>query len=182
MAVDDSSDGSSVRASSGDVPLLEVNDLRTEFDTDAGTLVAVDGVDFTVREGETVCIVGESGSGKTVATESITRLIQQPPGRIEGSIEFQGQDLMSMTERELRDIRGYRIAHIFQNPQEAMNHSFTVGWQIVEAIQIHEDVPDDEAKARAVDLLDRVGINNASARFDDYPHEFSGGQKQRAMI
>ena len=164
-----------------DAPLLDVRGLRTTFDTDAGTLVAVDDIDFTVREGETVCIVGESGSGKTVATESITGLIQQPPGHIEGTIAFRGRDLLSMDE-SLRGVRGGRIAHIFQNPQEAMNHCYSVGWQIVEAIQVHDDVPDDEARARAIDLLDRVGIDNASARFDDYPHEFSGGQKQRAMI
>ncbi|QSG05450.1 ABC transporter ATP-binding protein [Halapricum desulfuricans] len=165
-----------------DATLLDASDLSVEFDTDAGTLVAVDGVDFRVREGETVCLVGESGSGKTVATESITRLIQEPPGRIDGSVEFRGRDLLEMADRELRAVRGNRIAHIFQNPQEAMNHTFTVGWQIAEAIQVHEDVPDAEARARAVDLLDRVGIDNASARFDDYPHEFSGGQKQRVMI
>jgi peptide/nickel transport system ATP-binding protein len=163
-------------------PLLQVSGLRTTFDTDAGDLVAVDGIDFTLNEGETLCLVGESGSGKTVATESITRLIQQPPGHIEGSVRFDGQELLELTETQLRDVRGTKIAHIFQNPQEAMNHCYTVGWQIVEAIQIHEDVSDTEAKARAIDLLDRVGIDNASARFDDYPHEFSGGQKQRAMI
>ena len=165
-----------------DEPLLRVSGLRTEFETDAGTLVAVDGIDFTLRKGETLCLVGESGSGKTVATESITQLIQQPPGRIEGSVNFKGQELSGLSEGELRSIRGAEIAHIFQNPQEAMNHCYTVGWQIVEAIQVHEEVSDAAAKARAVDLLDRVGINNASARFDDYPHEFSGGQKQRVMI
>ncbi|WP_049926237.1 ABC transporter ATP-binding protein [Halopiger goleimassiliensis] len=162
--------------------LLSVENLRTTFDTDAGTLVAVDDVSFTVDEGETVCIVGESGSGKTVATESITRIVDEPPGRVEGTVRFRGQDLLEMTESELRDVRGNDIAHIFQNPQEAMNHCYTVGWQIVEAITVHEDVPREEAKARAIDLLDRVGIANASARFDDYPHEFSGGQKQRVMI
>ncbi len=166
-----------------DEPLIEVRNLRTQFDTDAGTLVAVDDIDFSVRRGETVCIVGESGSGKTVATESITGLIKQPPGTIEGSVEFKGQDLMAMTEPELRRVRGNQIAHIFQNPQEAMNHCYSIGWQIVEAIQIHDDsVSNDEARARAVELLDRVGIANASSRFDDYPHEFSGGQKQRVMI
>lgn len=182
MAVDNSSDDAVERSGGTESPLLEVTDLTTTFSTDAGTLVAVDGVNFEVRKGETVCIVGESGSGKTVATESVTRLIKQPPGTINGTVRFKGQNLMELSERELRDIRGNQIAHIFQNPQEAMNHCFTVGWQIVEAIQIHEDVSDAEAKARAVDLLDKVGIDNASARFDDYPHEFSGGQKQRAMI
>jgi peptide/nickel transport system ATP-binding protein len=164
-------------------PLLEAENLRTTFGTDAGELIAVDGVDFTVEKGETVCIVGESGSGKTVATESITRLIQEPPGNIEGSIKFKGRNLMGMTDEELRGVRGNNIAHIFQNPQEAMNHCYTVGWQIVEALRIHNDeVTKKEARARAVDMLDRVGIANASARFDDYPHQLSGGQKQRVMI
>ncbi|PSP67447.1 peptide ABC transporter ATP-binding protein [Halobacteriales archaeon QH_8_67_27] len=162
--------------------LLTVENLRTTFDTDNGTLVAVDGVDFSVREGETVCIVGESGSGKTVATESVTRLVPTPPGTVEGTARFRGQDLLSMDDKQLRSIRGNNIAHIFQNPQEAMNHCYSVGWQIVEAVQAHEDVSDAEARSRAVELLDRVGIANASSRFDDYPHEFSGGQKQRAMI
>ena len=163
-------------------PLLEVENLRTTFDTDDGTLVAVDGVDFSVEQGETVCIVGESGSGKTVATESVTRLVPSPPGSIEGSIKFKGQDILAMSEEELRSVRGNEIAHIFQNPQEAMNHVYTVGWQIVEALQIHRDISEEEARSKAIDLLDRVGIANASARFDDYPHEFSGGQKQRVMI
>ncbi|PSP28312.1 peptide ABC transporter ATP-binding protein [Halobacteriales archaeon QH_2_65_14] len=165
-----------------DAPLLEVEDLSTTFRTDAGTLLAVDGIDFTVRKGETVCIVGESGSGKTVATESITRLIKEPPGQVDGTIRNKGLNLMELSEKELRSIRGNNIAHIFQNPQEAMNHCYTVGWQIVEALRVHQDVPKKEARARAIDLLDRVGIANASARFNDYPHEFSGGQKQRAMI
>jgi len=165
-----------------DQPLLEVEDLTTTFSTDNGTLTAVDGVDFNVDTGETVCIVGESGSGKTVATESVTKIIKTPPGRIEGTVRYKGRDLLSLPESELRQVRGNEIAHIFQNPQEAMNHCYTVGWQITEALQIHQDVSDDEARAKAVDLLDRVGIANASARFDDYPHEFSGGQKQRVMI
>jgi len=163
-------------------PLLEVEDLTTTFSTDNGDLTAVDGVDFAVDEGETVCIVGESGSGKTVATESITRIVKEPPGRVEGTVRFKGRDLMAMSDEELRQIRGNGIAHIFQNPQEAMNHCYTVGWQIAEALQIHQDVSNEAARARAVDLLDKVGIANASARFDDYPHEFSGGQKQRVMI
>ena len=163
-------------------PLLEVEDLTTTFSTENGDLTAVDGIDFAVEESETVCIVGESGSGKTVATESITRIVKEPPGHVEGTVRFKGSDLLSMSDEEIRRIRGNGIAHIFQNPQEAMNHCYTVGWQIAEALQIHQDVPDEEARARAVDLLDRVGIANASTRFDDYPHEFSGGQKQRVMI
>jgi peptide/nickel transport system ATP-binding protein len=167
---------------SAEEPLLSVENLTTRFDTDAGTLTAVDGIDFDVREGETVCLVGESGSGKTVATESVTRIVKEPPGHVEGEVIFRGRDLLSMPESELRKIRGHNIAHIFQNPQDALNHCFTVGWQIVEAMQVHQDVPDDEARAKAIDLLDEVGIANASERFEDYPHEFSGGQKQRVMI
>jgi peptide/nickel transport system ATP-binding protein len=165
-----------------DAPLLEVENLTTTFGTDAGRLVAVDGIDFEVHEGETVCLVGESGSGKTVATESITRLVEEPPGEITGTVRFRGRDLLGMTDGQLRSVRGNEIAHVFQNPQDAMNHCYTVGWQLVEAIQVHEDLPDAAARARAIDLLDRAGIANASARFDDYPHQLSGGQKQRVMI
>jgi peptide/nickel transport system ATP-binding protein len=166
----------------GDDPLLAVENLRTTFETDAGRLVAVDGIDFGVCEGETVCIVGESGSGKTVATESITRLVAEPPGTVTGTVRFRGRDLLAMSDEQLRDVRGNEVAHVFQNPQDAMNHCYTVGWQLVEAIQVHEDLSDEAARARAIDLLDRVGIANASVRFDDYPHELSGGQKQRVMI
>lgn len=165
-----------------DSPLLEVQGLSTSFRTDAGELIAVDDIDFTINEGETVCIVGESGSGKTVATESITRIVKSPPATVNGSVRFRGVDLDALSESELRSYRGNRIAHIFQNPQESMNHCYTVGWQIVEAIHVHEDVSKEEARARAIDLMDQVGIPNASSRFDDYPHEFSGGQKQRIMI
>jgi peptide/nickel transport system ATP-binding protein len=164
-------------------PLLSVKNLRTRFDTDDGTLHAVDGVDFHVDRGETVCIVGESGSGKTVASESVTRLIRTPPGIIEADeLRYKGRDVLEMGEKELRQLRGKEIAHIFQNPQGALNHVYTVGWQIREAIQTHEDVSKKEARRRAIDLLDRVGIPEASARVDDYPHEFSGGQKQRVVI
>jgi len=165
-----------------DAPLLSVEGLTTSFETDAGRLVAVDGIDFTVDRGETVCLVGESGSGKTVAAESITRLIDEPPGSVDGAVRFDGADLADRTPAELESIRGARIAHVFQDPQDAMNHCYTVGWQIIEAIRVHEDVSKPAAKARAIDLLDRVGIANAAARIDDYPHEFSGGQKQRVMI
>ncbi|MEF8782363.1 MAG: ABC transporter ATP-binding protein [Haloarculaceae archaeon] len=166
----------------GDDRLLTVENLTTTFATDAGRLVAVDGIDFDVCEGETVCIVGESGSGKTVATESITRLVKEPPGTVTGSVRFRGRDLLEMDDEQLRSVRGNKVAHVFQNPQDAMNHCYTVGWQLVEAIQVHEDLSDEAARARAIDLLDRVGIANASVRFDDYPHELSGGQKQRVMI
>lgn len=165
-----------------DTPLLSIENLTTTFETDAGLLTAVDGISFDVNRGETVCIVGESGSGKTVASESITRLIPSPPGTVDGTIRFEGRDIASMSESELREIRGQNIAHIFQNPQDALNHCYTVGWQITEAVQVHENVSSEAARERAVDLLNRVGVANAAARLDDYPHEFSGGQKQRVMI
>ena len=164
-------------------PLLSIRDLRTVFHTDEGLVRAVDGVSFDVGRGETVCLVGESGSGKTVTGESITRLIRTPPGEIaEGEIVFDGRDLTTLSDGDLRDLRGDRIAHVFQNPQGALNPVYTVGWQIVEAIQLHADVPRAEARARGVDLLDRVGIPEATRRFDDYPHEFSGGMKQRVAL
>jgi len=164
-------------------PLLSIRDLRTVFHTDEGLVRAVDGVSFDVGRGETVCLVGESGSGKTVTGESITRLIRMPPGEIAGGeIVFDGRDLTGLSDAELRDLRGDRIAHVFQNPQGALNPVYTVGWQIVEAIQLHQDVAGAEARSRGIDLLDRVGIPEATRRFDDYPHEFSGGMKQRVSI
>jgi peptide/nickel transport system ATP-binding protein len=169
--------------SDADVPLLAVEDLRTHFETDEGTVRAVDGMSFGVERGETVCLVGESGSGKTVTGESITRLIQSPPGEIvEGTISFQGEDLGAVSERRLREIRGGEIAHVFQNPQDALNPVYTVGKQIVEAIRLHRDESRANAKQRAIDLLDRVGIPDPAARFDAYPHELSGGMKQRVII
>jgi peptide/nickel transport system ATP-binding protein len=163
-------------------PLLTVEDLRTRFRTDEGVVRAVDGISFSVDRGETVCLVGESGSGKTVASESITRLIRTPPGEIDGTIRFEGRDLGSLTDRELTEIRGGDIAHVFQNPQGALNPVYTVGWQLVEAVRLHADVSKQEARERALELLDRVGIPDATARFSDYPHEFSGGMKQRVVI
>jgi peptide/nickel transport system ATP-binding protein len=163
-------------------PLLRVRDLRTYFDTDDGLVRAVDGVSFDVSRGETVCLVGESGSGKTVTSESITRLIPTPPGEVTGKVVFDGQDLVTATEEQLEAVRGKRIAHIFQNPQGALNPVYTVGWQIIEAIRLHDDADGAEARKRAIDLLDRVGIPEPGVRVDDYPHEFSGGMKQRIVV
>ena len=175
-------DGSRPRGDDDNEPLLAVEGLRTTFETESGDLVAVDGIDFTVGRGETVCLVGESGSGKTVAVESLTGLIDQPPGRIEGSVRLRGDELTGLPPAELRRYRGASIAYVFQNPQDALNHCYTVGWQLIEAIQVHEDVSDAEARARAIDLLDTVGIPDPTSRIDEYPHEFSGGEKQRVMI
>lgn len=164
-------------------PLLSVSNLRTRFHTDDGTVHAVDGVSFDVDRGETVCIVGESGSGKTVASESITRLVQTPPGEINAdAVLFDGQDVLSLDDEQLQAVRGGKIGHVFQNPQGALNPVYTVGWQITEAITLHRDVSKEAAREHAIDLLDRVGIPEAAARFDDYPHEFSGGMKQRIVI
>jgi peptide/nickel transport system ATP-binding protein len=164
-------------------PLLSIRDLHTVFHTDEGVVHAVDGVSFDVGRGETVCLVGESGSGKTVTGESITRLVRTPPGEIaDGEIVFDGRELTALSDDAVRALRGDRIAHVFQNPQGALNPVYTVGWQIVEAIRLHEDVSREAARERGVDLLDRVGIPEATRRFDDYPHEFSGGMKQRVAL
>jgi peptide/nickel transport system ATP-binding protein len=166
-----------------DGPLLSVSDLSIYFDTDEGTVKAVDGISFDVDRGETVALVGESGSGKTVTGESITRLFRSPPGYIpEGSIRFDDREVTEMSEDELRALRGGRVSHVFQNPQGALNPVYTVGWQLREAIELHQDVGGEEARDRAVELLSRVGIPEAGTRLEDYPHEFSGGQKQRVMI
>jgi len=164
-------------------PLLSVRDLHTTFDTDDGTVRAVDGVSFDVDAGETVCLVGESGSGKTVACESITKLIPTPPGEIAaGEVRFDGEDLTSLPDKQLTEYRGGRIGHVFQNPQGALDPVYTVGDQLVEAIRLHRDVPKSAARERAHSLLDRVGIGDVEDRIDDYPHQFSGGMKQRVVV
>ncbi|ERH11641.1 MAG: oligopeptide/dipeptide ABC transporter, ATP-binding protein, C-terminal domain protein, partial [halophilic archaeon J07HB67] len=165
-------------------PLLTVEGLKTHFHTEDGTVRAVDGVDFDVRRGETVAIVGESGSGKTVTSESVTKIIDIPPGEIvDGSVTFDGMELSSMSSQELQDIRGERISHVFQNPQNGLNPVYKVGRQIGEVLKIHRDeMSKRDRRRRVVDLLDRTGIPEASTRIDDYPHEFSGGMKQRVLI
>ena len=168
---------------SAEDPLLAVENLRTVFHTDEGTVRAVDGVSFDVHAGETVCLVGESGSGKTVTAESITRLVETPPGEVAGgSVSFDGRDLTGLSDRELREVRGARIAHVFQNPQDALNPVYRVGVQIAEAVRLHEDVGRRAARRRAIELLDRVGIPDPASRVDSYPHELSGGMKQRVLI
>ncbi|MFA5786974.1 MAG: ABC transporter ATP-binding protein, partial [Actinomycetota bacterium] len=170
-------------AETGTPPLLEVKDLVTYFHTDFGVVKAVDGVSFTVGEGETFGIVGESGSGKSVTALSIMRLIPEPPGRIEnGSVMFQGRDLVRASEDELCEIRGNRIAMIFQDALTALNPVFTVGYQIAEVVRIHTDASRKQARDRAIELLEQVGIPRAKDRFEDYPHQFSGGMRQRGMI
>ena len=164
-------------------PLLSVRNLRTYFYTEDGVVRAVDGVDFDVYEGETLGIVGESGSGKSVTSLAILRLLD-PKGKIEEGSEiiFNGKNLLTLTEDEMRRIRGNDIAMIFQEPMVALNPVFTIGDQIMEAILLHQDVDKKKAREMAIDMLRKVGIPEPEKRVDEYPHELSGGMRQRAMI
>ncbi|GIK76080.1 MAG: ABC transporter ATP-binding protein [Chloroflexota bacterium] len=163
--------------------LLEVKNLKTQFFTQDGVVHAVNGISYHVDSGETVAIVGESGSGKSVGVMSLIRLIPQPPGKIvDGEVIFDGQDLLKLKEDELREIRGNRIAMIFQDPMTSLNPVLTIGRQITEAIELHLNMNKEQARKRAVQLLEMVGIPGAESRLDDYPHQFSGGMRQRVMI
>jgi oligopeptide/dipeptide ABC transporter ATP-binding protein len=164
-------------------PLLEVRGLVTSFRTDDGVVRAVDGVDLDVPARGTLAIVGESGSGKSVTSLSILRLIPSPPGAIEaGSVKFLGRDLLTLPEREMRAVRGNAISMIFQEPMTSLNPVYSVGAQIVEAIRIHQKRSRSEAWARAVEMLRLVGIPSPEERAKSYPHELSGGMRQRVMI
>jgi len=163
--------------------LLTVSDLRTYFETEDGTVKAVDGISFELKQGETLGIVGESGSGKSVANLSIMRLIPDPPGKIvSGSIVFHGQDVMQLSPREVRDIRGKQIAMIFQDPMTSLNPFMRVSKQLMEVTRLHLGHTKEVARAHAIRMLEHVGISDASERVDSYPHEFSGGMRQRVMI
>lgn len=164
-------------------PILSVRDLSVSFATDGGILRALDRVAFDVPTGRTVALVGESGCGKSVTAQAILRLIPSPPGKIDsGRILFEGRDLLTLPERELRSVRGGRIGMVFQEPMTSMNPVFTVGSQIVEAIRLHRKESRSAAKERAKDLLRRVGFPDPEARFRSFPHELSGGMRQRALI
>jgi peptide/nickel transport system ATP-binding protein/oligopeptide transport system ATP-binding protein len=163
--------------------LLCVRDLRVGFATEGGLLQAVDGVSFDLGGGEVLAIVGESGSGKSVTAQTVIGLTRSVNSRIEGSVKLQGEELIDADERALREVRGERLAMVFQDPMTSFNPVYRVGAQIVEAIQAHRGgVSKAEARARTVELLDSIGIPDAGRRVDDYPHEFSGGMRQRAMI
>ena len=163
--------------------LLEIENLRTQFFTSAGTVRAVDGISYTVAEGEAVAIVGESGCGKSVSALSILRLISDPPGRIvDGSIRFQGRDLLAFSDREIREVRGRDIAMVFQEPMTSLNPVLSVGTQLTETLIHHLSMSRDEARDRAIELLGMVGISDAARRLKQYPHHFSGGMRQRVMI
>jgi peptide/nickel transport system ATP-binding protein/oligopeptide transport system ATP-binding protein len=162
-------------------PLLSVRGLRVAFGTPRHELVAVDGVDFDVRPGEVLGIAGESGSGKSMTLRAILRLVR-PPGRVSGQVLWRGRDVMGMSDPEVRGVRGGEIAMIFQEPMSALNPVLTVGAQIRENLEEHTDLDGAGRQARAVELLDLVGIPAAKSRIEDYPHQFSGGMRQRAMI
>jgi peptide/nickel transport system ATP-binding protein len=163
-------------------PLLEIRDLKVSFRTEDGIVRAVDGVSLTVQEGETVGIVGESGSGKSVTMMSVMRLITDPNAEFEGEVLYKGTNLMELSQDQIRSIRGAGIGMIFQDPMTSLNPVYKVGWQIEEQIREHENVSKQAARARVIELLTAVGIPNARERVDAYPHEFSGGMRQRVMI
>ena len=169
--------------SSSNGNLLEVKDLRTYFDTEDGEVKAVDGVSFQLKRGETLGIVGESGSGKSVTNLSIIRLIPTPPGRIvSGKVLFDGIEILSLDERDVRRIRGCRIAMIFQDPMTSLNPFMKISRQMMEVTQLHLGHTKDQAYEHAIKMLETVGIPDARTRVDNYPHEFSGGMRQRVMI
>ena len=163
--------------------LLEIEGLKTYFHTDEGVAKAVDGVSYAIRPGETLGVVGESGSGKSVTALSILQLLPMPPGRFEGgSIRFRGEELIGADEERLREVRGNDIAMIFQEPMTALNPVFTVGNQIGETVKLHQGLDDEAARARAIEMLTKVGIPAPEKRVDEYPHQLSGGMRQRVMI
>ena len=165
------------------MPLLEVANLRTSFHTRNGVVRAVDGVSFSVARGETLGIVGESGSGKSVTCYSLMGLIPKPPGRVEsGTAHFDGADLLAMDESALNLIRGKRVAMIFQDPMTSLNPYLRIEDQLIEPLLIHERMPRAEAVKRAIRALEEVGVPDAARRIRSYPHEFSGGMRQRVMI
>ena len=164
-------------------PLLAIENLQTHFFTDDGVVRAVDGVSYELRAGETLAVVGESGSGKSVTALSILQLVPSPPGRIVGGrILFKGRDLARLSAAEMRAIRGKEISMIFQEPMTSLNPVYTCGEQIIESLVLHEKLPRREARARAIEMLKLVGISLPDQRVDEYPHQMSGGMRQRVMI
>jgi oligopeptide/dipeptide ABC transporter ATP-binding protein len=163
-------------------PLLEVKNLKVSFRTEDGLVRAVDGISFSVDEGEVVGIVGESGSGKSVTMMSVMRLINDPNAIYEGEILYKGRNLMGVSQDAMRQVRGEEIAMIFQDPMTSLNPVYTVGWQIEEQLNEHNDLNKGQARQRAIALLTQVGIPKPEQRIDDYPHQFSGGMRQRVMI
>ncbi|MCX3061017.1 ABC transporter ATP-binding protein [Streptomyces beihaiensis] len=164
-------------------PLLEVRDLHVEFHTRDGVIRAVNGVNYSVSAGETLAVLGESGSGKSVTAQAIMGILDMPPAKIpQGEILFQGQDMLKMSAEERRGLRGAKIAMIFQDALSSLNPVLTVGYQLGEMFRVHQGLGKKEAKAKAIELMDRVKIPAAAARVNDFPHQFSGGMRQRIMI
>jgi len=164
-------------------PMLQVSDLRTQFFTQDGVVHAVNGIGFDLEEGDTLGIVGESGCGKSVSMLSMMRLIPQPPGRIVGGeVMLQGRDLLKVSEEEIRQVRGNRVAMIFQDPMTSLNPVLTICKQLQESLELHLGMGKEQARERSIELLEMVNIPEARARIDDYPHQFSGGMRQRVMI
>ena len=170
-------------AAGGHAPLLEVDNLQVEFRTRDGIAKAVNGVSYSLEEGETLAVLGESGSGKSVTAQAVMGILDSPPGFVTGgAVRFRGQDLLTLPEEERRAYRGRSIAMIFQDALSALNPVFPVGWQIGEMFRIHEGMSKKDARTRVVELMERVRIPAARERLDDYPHQFSGGMRQRIMI
>ncbi|MER7695068.1 MULTISPECIES: ABC transporter ATP-binding protein [unclassified Streptomyces] len=168
---------------SGDGPLLDVRDLHVEFHTRDGVAKAVNGVNYTVSAGETLAVLGESGSGKSVTAQTIMGILDMPPGKItQGEILFRGQDMLKMSNEERRQIRGQKIAMIFQDALSSLNPVLSVGYQLGEMFRVHQGLSRKEARAKSIELMDQVKIPAAAARIADYPHQFSGGMRQRIMI
>ncbi|GIV96139.1 MAG: ABC transporter ATP-binding protein [Herpetosiphonaceae bacterium] len=162
--------------------LLEVKNLKTYFFTEDGVVKAVDGIDFSVARGETLCIVGESGCGKSVTSLSIMRLVGGSGEIVDGEVIFDGENLLDLSEEEMRKIRGNRISMIFQQPTTCLNPVFRIGDQVMEALQIHQGLNEEESRRRAIELFSMVGISDPERRMRSYPHQISGGQAQRVMI
>ncbi|OEV24004.1 methionine ABC transporter ATP-binding protein, partial [Streptomyces nanshensis] len=163
--------------------LLEVRDLHVDFQTRDGVVKAVNGVNYSVEAGETLAVLGESGSGKSVTAQAVMGILDMPPGRIpKGEILFHGENMLTMSKEERRKIRGARIAMIFQDALSSLNPVLTVGYQLAEMFRVHQGLGRKEAKARSIELMERVKIPAAKARVNDYPHQFSGGMRQRIMI
>jgi len=164
-------------------PLLDVKNLKTQFFTQDGVVRAVDDVTFHINPGETLGVVGESGSGKSITAMSIMRLIPSPPGRIvNGTVSFEGDDVLAMSDEEMRHVRGNKIAMIFQDPMTSLNPVLNINRQISETLELHLGMSKSQSRQRAIELLQMVGIPNAEQRVDQYPHQFSGGMRQRVMI
>lgn len=166
----------------GNEPILSVRDLTVRFGTKRGVAEVVNGISYDLYRGETLAIVGESGSGKSVSVLSLLKLLPEPPARVDGSVKYRGTELLTASDEELRRVRGNHIAMVFQDPMTSLNPVRTIADQLIEPLELHQDLTGQAARDRAVELLELVGIPSPEARLDEYPHQFSGGMRQRVMI